>query len=625
MKKFLKFLFVLIIILTAIKYLFLQFAVPPIAAALVEKHSKEYIGRQVTIGEFSWVLHSLDITLKDVKVYEQDDSTEFVGFDYLNVNVSPIALISKTAKLENLTLEGLRATVLKSGDRFNFTDILEFLASNSTDTFKADSLAADTTAQQPQSADSSTVLYSNPIPELPLAVELNNINISNVKLHYKDLQSGMDVQVEKAGVHIPQVHLDSTLTDVKIEASFPAGGNVDLAVKFGIASGDFAIDLNLNKFALENAFSIAKNIVQIDSLSGDLSVGVQTAGNLNTVLASDIKGSVKLADLSVREKAGGRYSVKNLETGFAEINLEKNRFPVDSLVIYGVNGHFDMFKGGKTNIDKLLNASTEEVPVDSSALSLVATNDTVAVIQAKADTVAEAKNESPAAKQELPYFLLKKLSIRDVAFSLNDYTIVQPMHYTVNNVSVEGKDISMKNADIKVHVNFQESGALDLDFHGVPEQLMTMKIASAKVAIDMKNMALKPFSPYSVHYTGYPLVAGTMNVNSSTTITNNNLKSVNSVLIDKITVADKDKSVKPEFSVPMKIGLYVLKDRHDQIKIDMPVEGSLDDPKFSVGKVIWNTFCNLMVKVALTPTKLIVAPIDALTGQKDEEKAAPSK
>lgn len=616
MKKILKIIVATIAILLCIVFLFLQYAVPPIAKSYIEKHSKEFVGRNILIGDFSWNLPSINVTLKDLKVLEQDDSTEFVGFDYMNVDISPLALITKKAKLESFTLKGLRATVLQSGDRFNFTDILEFLAKNAV----ADS-TADSAKVTVETTDSSAAfVYTNPVPELPIDVEINNIDISGVTLHYKDLQKGMELNVQNAGVHIPTVYLDANATNIKIEAAFPEGGKFDLAVKFGIATGDFDVKMNLDRFALSNAFSIAKTIVQIDSLEGLLSLNVETAGTLNDLLAGDVNGSVKLEKFAVRETAGGRYSINNFETAFTGVNLKTMKLPIDVVTVEGVNGHFDMFKGGKTNIDKLLAASTDNMESnDSLAQALVASADST-VTEVQKDSAKVTTSET-SAKQELPDFYLKKLNVSNVTFTLNDYTIVRPLHYTVNNVSVNGSDISMKTANIKAHVGFQESGTLDLTFKGVPEQLMTMKIQNASVNVDLKNMALKPFSPYSIHYTGYPLSSGTMNVDSKSTIVNNKLTSNNSVLIDKINVDDKDKTVKPEFTVPMKVGLYVLKDRHDQIKIDMPVEGSLDDPQFSVIKVVWKTFCNLMLKVALTPTKVIAAPLDAITGDKKEDPA----
>jgi hypothetical protein len=55
----------------------------------------------------------------------------------------------------------------------------------------------------------------------------------------------------------------------------------------------------------------------------------------------------------------------------------------------------------------------------------------------------------------------------------------------------------------------------------------------------------------------------------------------------------------------MKFALFLLKDKDGVITLDVPVEGDLKDPKVSVGKIVWNTFKNLIVKAASAPVKLL--------------------
>ena len=58
-------------------------------------------------------------------------------------------------------------------------------------------------------------------------------------------------------------------------------------------------------------------------------------------------------------------------------------------------------------------------------------------------------------------------------------------------------------------------------------------------------------------------------------------------------------------SVPLKLGLYVLKDRKDKIVLDLPVKGNVNSPEFSYKKLIFKTLINLLVKVATSPISLV--------------------
>ena len=62
---------------------------------------------------------------------------------------------------------------------------------------------------------------------------------------------------------------------------------------------------------------------------------------------------------------------------------------------------------------------------------------------------------------------------------------------------------------------------------------------------------------------------------------------------------------------PLKFALFLLKDKDGVITLDVPVRGDLKDPKVSVGKIVWNTFKNLIVKAAAAPVKLLSGLIGA--------------
>ena len=59
------------------------------------------------------------------------------------------------------------------------------------------------------------------------------------------------------------------------------------------------------------------------------------------------------------------------------------------------------------------------------------------------------------------------------------------------------------------------------------------------------------------------------------------LDSQNNIFIDQFTFGEKVESPQAT-SLPVKLAVALLKDRKGEIKLDLPVTGSLDDPKFSV-------------------------------------------
>ena len=57
----------------------------------------------------------------------------------------------------------------------------------------------------------------------------------------------------------------------------------------------------------------------------------------------------------------------------------------------------------------------------------------------------------------------------------------------------------------------------------------------------------------------------------------------------------------------MNLAIKLLKDRHGRIKLDVPLTGRLDDPKFRVGPIIWGVVVNLIEKAATSPFSLLGA------------------
>jgi len=58
-------------------------------------------------------------------------------------------------------------------------------------------------------------------------------------------------------------------------------------------------------------------------------------------------------------------------------------------------------------------------------------------------------------------------------------------------------------------------------------------------------------------------------------------------------------------SLPVKLGLALLKDRKGEIHLDLPVTGRTDDPKFSIWGVVWQVVTNTLVKAVTSPFALL--------------------
>jgi hypothetical protein len=116
------------------------------------------------------------------------------------------------------------------------------------------------------------------------------------------------------------------------------------------------------------------------------------------------------------------------------------------------------------------------------------------------------------------------------------------------------------------------------------------------------DFQLADLNIYSRQYMGFPILYGDMYYKASTEILNNQLKSENELIIRNVELGDKRGGL---YSLPIKFALFLLKDKDGVINLDVPVRGDLNDPKVSVGKIVWTTFKNLIIKVAAAPVKFL--------------------
>ncbi|OPY81731.1 MAG: AsmA family protein [Syntrophorhabdus sp. PtaU1.Bin153] len=124
------------------------------------------------------------------------------------------------------------------------------------------------------------------------------------------------------------------------------------------------------------------------------------------------------------------------------------------------------------------------------------------------------------------------------------------------------------------------------------------------LSVKFTDMDLSPLTPYSGKYVGYTVEKGKLSFNIQYLIVNKKLDAKNVIFFDQLTLGDRVES--PDATkLPVRLAIALLKDRHDQIKLDIPVTGYIDDPKFSVWKIIWKVITNLLTKAATSPFALL--------------------
>lgn len=120
------------------------------------------------------------------------------------------------------------------------------------------------------------------------------------------------------------------------------------------------------------------------------------------------------------------------------------------------------------------------------------------------------------------------------------------------------------------------------------------------IKMTFRNIDLPIFNPYSGRFAGYAIAKGKLTTELHYQIDDRKLQAAHHVILDQLEWGQATDS-KDKVSLPVRLATSLLKDRHGVIDLDVPVNGTLDDPKFRVGPVIWQIVKNILAKVVTAP------------------------
>ncbi len=138
----------------------------------------------------------------------------------------------------------------------------------------------------------------------------------------------------------------------------------------------------------------------------------------------------------------------------------------------------------------------------------------------------------------------------------------------------------------------------------------------------VRDLELPPLSPYAIKYAGYGIERGKMSVDLGYVVQpSGELIASNKIVLHQLAFGDKVEG--STASLPVKLAVALLADRHGVIDLDLPVSGSINDPQFSLGGVIWKVVTNLVAKALTAPFSLLARALGGGDGAMSRVEFAP--
>ncbi|MBU9161755.1 DUF748 domain-containing protein [Burkholderia multivorans] len=457
---------------------------------------------------------------------------------------------------------------------------------------------------------------------------IDALNVKEASANFTDLSTPRPVKLAIKPLDLSVQKLGDDMTKplpIQLKATLNRKGSLNVTGDVTAQPLKLALKIDGNRVdaaAFEPYFGSALNATIASAL-------LNAQGNLTFAQAKDTmraayRGNVALVDVRMLDKAtsdpfaGWRsLALTNLKANYDDKGTDVDAARVTFSNFYG---RVLLDAQGRLNLNDIVAKETgpaqsltrdasksEPVPLSpgvtppaaAQAASAAAAQQASAPAAASATVVVKA---APAPQRPVRMHF-GELVLQNGRVTYTD-NFIKP-NYTANLVAIKGTvgafgTDSTTSAPVDVAANLAGNGPLSIK--GSVNPLID------KPALDLTATAhdieLTNLTPYSAKYAGYPITKGKLNVDLHYQLANDQLKANNHIFIDQLTFGDhidNDTATK----LPVKLAISLLKNTRGEIDVNLPVSGSLSNPEFSVGGLIWRALLNLIAKAVTSPFSLL--------------------
>ena len=329
--------------------------------------------------------------------------------------------------------------------------------------------------------------------------------------------------------------------------------------------------------------------VRLDITSGSLSTGGQARFQRDAPRIT-FAGAVSLTNFITTDRVQTNELVRwdGLTITGIDAALEPNHAKIGEIKLSGLKANLIVGTDKKLNLVSALNKPGASFN----------TNPPPPAVPAPANPPVATKSVDEVFPVQLRALVLDNLSL-----ALTDQSIQPGASFGIHDLSGTVKGLSsalntIAEVDLSGRVDQNSPFAINGRINPLASDLFL------DLVLTNRNTQLTPFTPYMEKYSGYPLNRGRLSTSLRYHLEKNQLKAEHKIQIDQLTLGPRNNSPDAT-SLPVKLGVALLKDRHGRIDLDVPVSGSLNDPQFKVGPIILHVVMNMITKAAAAPFTLL--------------------
>lgn len=230
------------------------------------------------------------------------------------------------------------------------------------------------------------------------------------------------------------------------------------------------------------------------------------------------------------------------------------------------------------------------------------------------DSPATGESDSASSEPGNPVFVKHLMIGPEVSVDISDAGVKPTFEEVVRINQLQINNLSLKDASQPASLNM--ALLLSHDAAIKAEGSFNVVAPNADVKITLDEYQLLGLSGYSKEFTGYALEAGVFNLTSTVKLADNQLDTHNQAIINHVTLRPEHSDTVQQFAhsltMPLDQALDLLRDSNDQIKLEVPVKGALDDPDVDIQQVINKALGGAMKKASMLVLQTLLQPYGAI-------------
>ncbi len=458
---------------------------------------------------------------------------------------------------------------------------------------------------------------------LPWKITLAKLNIDGASIAAEDRSVKPALQLKIAPL---KLSLQNYSTDgaqpiaLELDTGLGEAGRLHAAGTLALSPLAAAVTMNLKDFELPPLQPYVSQQTNMTLYRGRLATQLQLAYAATPQKGQPelkLSGGIQVTDLGTRDNATNTDFVtwKALQVVGLRFQLAPDALDIDQVRTLGAYGRVIIGANGSLNVSDALRPAGAPAPAAAAAPASgaaatgakptrIAKADKTAKSAAPASSVPAASRAtaSTGASTGMPIHI-KRVDIRDGAADFTDHS-VEP-NFSTSMLGLHGA-VTGLSSDPASRAQVSLEGSVDRYAPvSIKGQLSPFSPATyTDISLDFKNIELTTFNPYSGKFAGYSIAQGKLSTELHYHIENRKLEASHHVVIDQLEFGAATES-KQAVPLPVKLAAALLKDRNGVITLDLPVSGSIDDPTFKIGPIIWKLVVGLITKIVTAPFALL--------------------